>query len=95
MTVNIEKCAALSIINEGQRKYVESFAPSLQGGAIKALKWGERYRYLGVEVGRRRTTSLQEVRHNTILERTRKAINVPEGGTLLIDQKVPWSGNQL
>lgn len=34
-------------------------------------------------------------RHNAILERTRKAINVPEGGTLLIDQKVPRSSSQL
>ena len=38
---------------------------------------------------------LMRERHNTILERIRKAINVPEGGTLLIDQKVPQSSNQL
>ena len=36
---------------------------------------------------------LMRERHNAILERTRKAINVPEGGTLLIDQKVPQSSN--
>ena len=66
MTVNIGKCAALSVINEGPRKYVESFSPSLQGSDIRALKWGERYRYLGVEIGRRRSTSLQEVRDSII-----------------------------
>ena len=38
---------------------------------------------------------LMRERHNSILERTRRAINVPEGGTLLIDQKVPRSSNQL
>ena len=38
---------------------------------------------------------LMRERHNAILERTRKAINIPEGGTLLIDQKVPQSNNQL
>ena len=38
---------------------------------------------------------LMRERHNAILERTRKAINVPEGETLLIDQKVPQSSNQL
>lgn len=34
-------------------------------------------------------------RHNAILERTRKAVNVLEGGTFLIDQKVTQSSNQL
>ena len=45
---NVNKCAALSMINSKPRKYVESFSPSLQGQPVKALGWTDRYKYQSI-----------------------------------------------
>ena len=47
-------------------KYVESFSPTLKGEPIMALKWGDRYRYLGVPFGRTRVTSLNDLKKTII-----------------------------
>lgn len=70
MTVNVSKCAALSVINGRPRKYVESYTPTLQGSIIRALKWDDRYKYLGVEVGWRRATSLNKVKKAIVKDTT-------------------------
>ena len=70
MTINISKCAALSVINGRPRKYVESYTPTLQGSIIRALKWDDRYKYLGVEVGRRRATLLNKVKKAIVKDAT-------------------------
>jgi hypothetical protein len=54
-----EQVSALSCINKSNRKYVESFSPFLDDMPIQALKWEDHYRYLGVQEGRTRVSSLK------------------------------------
>ena len=70
LNFNVEKCASLSCINSTPRKYVQSFSPLVKGNPIRALKWGERYRYLGVDTGRTRITTLDSLRQTLVEETT-------------------------
>ena len=58
---NIRKCAVLSMINTGGRKYVEWYGPMLQGERLPFLGWGDSYKYLGIEIGRVRVKDVGEV----------------------------------
>ncbi len=60
------KCTALLCINSRPLKFVESFSPSFKGEPIRALKWGERYRYLGVPLGHTRISSLNDLKSSII-----------------------------
>ena len=51
LKVKVEKCASLTMVNRGQRKYTEPFSPRIGGQAIPALQWEERYHYLGCSLG--------------------------------------------
>ena len=62
------KCAILSCINRGVRKYVESFSPTIQGEKIVVMKWGDRYKYLGVPTGRARLQSLENLKRRIVLQ---------------------------
>ena len=50
------------MINSKPKKYVQSFSPSLQGQPVKALEWTDRYKYLGVPVGREGPASLKNLK---------------------------------
>ena len=63
---NTSKCASLSMMNSKSRKYVESFSPKLNNQHIPALKWEERYKYLGIKVGREKMCSLAELKQEII-----------------------------
>ena len=52
LSFNPSKCGSLSMINHGSRKYVEPFQPQLGPDSIPSLKWADRYKYLGVQMGR-------------------------------------------
>ena len=54
--------------NAGSRKYVQSYSPKLCNDVVRALKWGERYRYLGVDTGRERLKSLTDLRDRVLME---------------------------
>ena len=83
LNFNVKKCASLSCINSTPRKYVQSFSPLVKGSPIHALKWGERYHYLGVDMGHTRITTLDSFRQ-TLVEETTSICN-----SLLIDwQKI-------
>ena len=59
LQLNLSKCASLSMINDRKRKYVEPFQPDIgEGRTIPALKWEDRYKYLGVSLGRERKGNL-------------------------------------
>ncbi len=60
------KCATLSCINSKPLKFVESYSPIIKGEPITALKWGDRYRYLGVPLGRTRVSSLDDLKESII-----------------------------
>ena len=45
------------MINHGSRKYVDHFQPQLGSDYIPSLKWADRYKYLGVQMGRERLGS--------------------------------------
>ena len=58
LQLNPSKCGSLSMINK-KKKYVESFEPDIgEGLTIPALKWEDRYKYLGVSLGRERKGNL-------------------------------------
>ncbi len=59
---NPQKCAALSAINASSRKYVGSFSPKINGVPIPALKWEDRYKYLGVQTGQTTNQSLPSLK---------------------------------
>lgn len=65
---NTSKCASLSAINSKTRKYVESFSPTLNNQPIVALKWEERYKYLGVQIGRTKLSTLSGLKDTIIAE---------------------------
>ena len=73
LTFNISKCASLSAINNKSRKYVESYSPNFGNQAILALNWEERYKYLGVQVGRERLTTLTDLKTTILKELERIA----------------------
>ena len=70
------KCASLSMINRLRKKYVEPFSPTIGGSQIPALKWDERYKYLGIYVGRERALSFPDL-EKTILEQAQKISRPP------------------
>ena len=57
---NVGKCGCLSLINSSSRG--EPFSPEFLGQPIPALKWEDTYCYLGVEVGRPRSGSADNLR---------------------------------
>ena len=60
---NPNKSGCLSMINHGSRKYVDKYRPKLGEDVLPALKWNDRYKYLGVDRGRiaeRSPTALAE-----------------------------------
>ncbi len=61
LQLKLSKCRSLSCINSAARVYVQSFSPRIAGSSIRALKWGERYQYLGVDTGRTCLHSLSEI----------------------------------
>ena len=59
LQLNPSKRASLSMINDRKKKYVEPFQPDIgEGRTIPALKWEDRYKYLGVSLGRERKGNL-------------------------------------
>ena len=62
LSLNVRKCGCLSIINSSARgRYVEPFSPCFGDQCIPALRWEDTYRYLGVEVGRQRSGTLDNL----------------------------------
>ena len=61
MQLKPAKCCSLSCINSSYHKYVQSFSLQIAGFSIRPLKWGDRYRYLGVDTGRVRLDSLKDL----------------------------------
>ena len=62
LSLNSSKCGALSMINNAKRVYVESFQPKLSPNqSIPAPRWEESYRYLGVQIGRERKATMEEL----------------------------------
>lgn len=45
------KCEALTIVNSGQKKYVDNHSPLLGADHIPALSFEDRYKYLGCNLG--------------------------------------------
>ena len=68
LSFNVQKCASLSCINSSPHKYVQSFSPLIKGKPVRALKWSERYRYLGVETGRTGIANLDALRQTLVNE---------------------------
>lgn len=65
---NTSKCASISAINHRTRMYVEPYSPMLNNQAIPALKWDERHKYLGIQIGRTRLSSLTELKDTILAE---------------------------
>ena len=74
LTFNPSKCGALSMINSPSRKYVEPFHPNLGQDPIPALKWEDRYKYLGIQTGRERLRSMDEL-ETSIVSDAEKILN--------------------
>ena len=62
---NTSKCASL---NSQSRKYVESYSPILDGKPVPALKWEQTYKYLGVQFGRTRISTLTDLSKTILAE---------------------------
>ena len=74
LSLNAQKCGCLSVINSTSRgRYVEPFSPSYCDETIPALEWGDTYRYLGIEVGRTRTTTASKL-HDAIIATVEKIL---------------------
>lgn len=65
---NAAKCSSLSAINSRRHKYVESYSPTLNNESIPALKWEDRYKYLGTEFGRSRDSTLNSLKSTLLKE---------------------------
>ena len=62
LELNTSKCGALSMINNRNRKYVEPFEPQVDEAThIPALKWEDSYKYLGVQLGRERRGTMDDL----------------------------------
>ena len=62
LELNTSKCGALSMINNRNRKYVEPFEPQADEAThIPALKWEDSYKYLGVQLGRERRGTMDDL----------------------------------
>ena len=61
LSFNTRKCASLSLKNKGSKKYTKTFSPLLCGEPIPALKWTERYKYLGNKLGADPSPNLEDL----------------------------------
>ena len=76
LSLNTSKCGALSMINNVKRKYVEPFQPKIYNALIPALKWEDHYKYLGVQAGRQRSGSMNDL-SNSMLADAKKIMDSP------------------
>ena len=65
---NPAKCGCLSAINHSGKKYVDKFQPLLGPDRLTPLKWGDRYKYLGVQRGRTTENSPKELADTIVKE---------------------------
>ena len=60
------------------QKYVELFEPAIDVSAsIQALKWKDSYKYLGVQLGRERRDSMEDLAQS-MLEEAEKIAHSPQ-----------------
>lgn len=64
------------MINSSNQKYVEPFQPKLGDELIPALKWEDRYKYLGVQTGREKLKSMKELEESMCTD-AEKILNSP------------------
>ena len=76
LSLNPSKCGAFSMINNVKRKYVEPFQPKIYNALIPALKWEDHYKYLGVQAGRQRSGSMNDL-SNSMLADAKKIMDSP------------------
>jgi len=70
LAFNISKCGSLTMVNCESKKDVDSFQPKLGSSSIPALKWEDRYRYLGCELGAEPKAALEEAKCKFLEEST-------------------------
>jgi len=70
LTFNVSKCGSLKMVNCKAKRYVDSFQPKLGSSSIPALKWEDRYQYLGCELGAEPKAALEEAKHKFLEEST-------------------------
>jgi len=70
LTFNVSKCGSLQMVNCEAKRYVDSFQPKLGSSSIPALKWEDRYRFLGCELGSEPKAALEEAKHKFLEEST-------------------------
>ena len=70
MTFNTAKCGSLTMVNHNPKKYVDPFEPILGSSPIPALKWEDRYRYLGCKLGANPKAALDESKRLFLEEST-------------------------
>ena len=58
------------MVNHNPKKYVDPFEPILGSSPIPALKWEDRYQYLGCELGANSKAALEESKHLFLEEST-------------------------
>ena len=71
VTFNIDdKCGSLTMVNINPKKYVDPFKPLLGSSPIPALKWEDRYKYLGCKLGANPKAALEESKRLFLEEST-------------------------
>ncbi len=62
LTFNTKKCGSLTLAYKQQKLYADPFPPTINGDPIPDLKWEDRYRYLGAELGANSKATLDGAR---------------------------------
>ena len=60
LKLNASKCGALSMISNRNQKYVKPFEPQVDE-ANSILKWEDAYKYLGIQLGRDRRGTMDDL----------------------------------
>lgn len=68
LAFNVSKCRSRIMVNCEAKRYVDSFQPKLGSSSIPALKWEDRYQYLGCELGAKPKAALEEAKHKFLEE---------------------------
>ena len=70
ITFNIAKWGSLTTVNHSSKKYVDPFELFFGSSPIPALKWEDRYKYLGCELGANPKAALEESKRLFLEEST-------------------------